>query len=402
MNTSQTAQKRVIISASLIILMALLTALDSMAIDMYLPGMLDIGKDFNESPGRVQQTLAIFLAGLAIGQGLYGPVLDRYGRKIPLLIGIMIFIAGSIMCALAPTLEWLLAARFIQAIGAAAGLVTPRAIISDTCDLNESAKVFSLLMNAMMLGPIVAPILGGLVLDVSNWRTIFWVIAFIGLISLIWGWKQIPDSLPVEKRVPMNVKNIAITYGSQMTNQKFMCYALSSGFAMSALFLYVSGSSFVYREHFHLNSSHFSYLFALNSAGLVFCGWLSNRLLMKGISAHKLLVIGMLIHTMSALVLYFLTKFFQVPLIGYTALIALSIASLGLVLGNVTALTMYHGGEQAGAVSAVMGVLQYLLPAITGYIVSLFIQSASILPLSIGVCGLIGFIFLLFCRSEEK
>lgn len=399
MNTNHVAPTRKIISASLIMLMALLTALDSMAIDMYLPGMLDIAKDLNESSGKVQQTLAIFLAGLAIGQGIYGPILDRYGRRTPLLIGIIIFMIGSILSALATNIEWLLFARFIQAIGAAAGLVTPRAIISDQCNLNESAHIFSLLMQAMMLGPIVAPILGSIVLDLSHWRVIFWIIALIGFISLIWGWKQIPDSLAIHDRIPMNIKNIANTYSNQMKNRTFMCYALSSGFAMSGLFIYVSGSSFVYREFYELSSSHFSYLFASNSIGLVIFGWFSNRLLMKGISARNLLITGMLMLTLSALLLYFLTKLFVLPLIGYTILLAISIASLGFVLGNVTALTMYHGGKQAGAVSAVMGVLQYLLPALTGYVVSLFVQSASLLPLSIGLCGSIGLIFLLFCKD---
>ena len=134
--------------------------MDSMAIDMCLPGMPDIAEDLKVPFGRVQQTLAIFLGGLAIGQGIYGPLLDRFGRRMPLLIGIMIFIVGSIMGAMAPTVEWLLVARFIQAIGASAGLATPIAIVADTCNLKESAYVSSLLMQAMMLGPILAPVLG--------------------------------------------------------------------------------------------------------------------------------------------------------------------------------------------------------------------------------------------------
>lgn len=389
------------VSISLLLLMALLTALDSMAIDMYLPGMPDIAEDLNVPFGRVQQTLAIFLGGLAIGQGIYGPLLDRFGRRMPLLIGILIFIAGSIMGAMAPTVEWLLVARFIQAIGASAGLVTPRAIVADTCNLKESAHVFSLLMQAMMLGPILAPVLGGIVLDISNWRMIFWVIAFVGFLSFIWAWKLVPDSLPVENRSPINLKHVATTYFAQMRNYHFILYALASGFAMSGLFLYVSSSAYIFREHFGLSSSMFSYLFAMNSIGLVVSGMLSNFFLVRGVSARRLLMIGMFIHTLFAAVLYGFTIERELTLLVYTFFLAISISALGLVLGNITALTMSCGGKQAGAASSVMGVLQYLLPAITGYIASLFVQSIALLPIAIAICGMLGIVLLLLCKASK-
>lgn len=402
MSAKIVTSNRRVVSIALLLLMALLTALDSMAIDMYLPGMPDIATDFNVSLGKIQQTLAIFLAGLAIGQGIYGPLLDRYGRRLPLLIGIMVFIAGSIMGAMAPTVEWLLVARFIQAIGASAGLVTPRAIVADTCNLKESAHVFSLLMQAMMLGPILAPVLGGIVLDFSDWRMIFWVIALVGGISLIWAWKLVPDSLPIADRSPINFKHIVKTYAAQMSNYNFMLYALASGFAMSGLFLYVSGSAFVFREHFGLSSSMFSYLFALNSIGLVVSGMISNFYLVRGVTSRRLLMIGFIIHTLSAAILYVLSTQFTLSLLVYTLFLAISISALGLVLGNITALTMSNGGKQAGAASSVMGVLQYLLPAITGYIVSLFIQTIALLPLSIALCGIFGVALLMLCRAAKE
>ncbi|UNM95404.1 multidrug effflux MFS transporter [Ignatzschineria rhizosphaerae] len=390
------------VSISLLLLMALLTALDSMAIDMYLPGMPDIAEDLQVPFGRVQQTLAIFLGGLAIGQGIYGPLLDRFGRRIPLLIGIIIFIIGSIMGAVAPTVEWLLAARFIQAIGASAGLVTPRAIVADTCNLKESAHVFSLLMQAMMLGPILAPVLGGIVLDISDWRMIFWVIAFVGLISLVWAWYLVPDSLPIQDRSPLNVKYVCKTYFAQMGNFHFMLYALASGFAMSGLFLYVSSSAYIFREHFGLSSTMFSYLFAMNSIGLVVSGMISNIFLVRGVSARALLMIGMIIHTLFAAILYLLTQQMSLSILVYTALLAISISALGLVLGNITALTMNSGGKQAGAASSVMGVLQYLLPAITGYIATLFVQSIALLPIAIAICGILAIGLLMLCRVPQN
>ena len=180
-----------------------------------------------------------------------------------------------------------------------------------------------------------------------------------------------------------------------------MLYAIASGFAMSGLFLYVSSSAFVFREYFGLSSSMFSYLFAMNSIGLVVSGMLSNFFLVRGISSRRLLMIGFMIHTLFAAILYLLTTQFTLSLLVYTFFLAISISALGLVLGNITALTMNHGGKQAGAASSVMGVLQYLLPAITGYIVSIFVQTIALLPLSIALCGISGVVLLFLCKKGK-
>ncbi len=134
----------------LLFLLAMITALDAMAIDMYLPAFPAVALELAASPGKIQQTLSVFLVGLALGQGIYGPLLDRFGRRRPLLIGLGIFVLGSVMAALAPSVEWLLAARFLQALGAAAGLVAPRAIVSDVCTVQESARVFSVLIGMLV------------------------------------------------------------------------------------------------------------------------------------------------------------------------------------------------------------------------------------------------------------
>ncbi|MEG2632888.1 MAG: MFS transporter, partial [Comamonas sp.] len=145
-------------------LLAMITALDAMAIDMYLPAFPAVAQELGASAGKIQQTLSVFLVGLALGQGLYGPLLDRFGRRWPLLIGLGVFVLGSVLAALAPSVEWLLFARFLQALGAAAGLVAPRAIVSDVCSVQESARVFSVLMQVMMIAPILAPVVGSYLL----------------------------------------------------------------------------------------------------------------------------------------------------------------------------------------------------------------------------------------------
>ncbi|MCQ9618080.1 multidrug effflux MFS transporter [Paenalcaligenes niemegkensis] len=375
------------IGITLILLLALLTGLDALAIDMYLPAMPALANDFRASSGRIQQTLSIFLAGLAIGQALYGPLLDRYGRRLPLLLGVAIFVIGSILAALAPTVEWLLAARFLQALGAAAGLVTPRAIVADLCDLNESARIFSLLMQVMMIAPIVAPLLGSYVLAHGDWRLIFWILAALGIAGFLWGLREIPDSLPAERRVPLSFRNIVQAYGRQMRNPVFMAYTLAGGFIFGSLFTYISGSSFIFTQHFSLTPTQYGYLFAANSVALVLGGQISNQMLKRGTREQHAMYLGIIVHSVAGLLLFLAVRTEIAKLWVYFSLLALAVGSLGMVIGNLTALTMANAGRQAGTASALMGTLHYLLSAIIGYAVSFAAAGPASLPLAIAVCG---------------
>ncbi len=376
------------IGAPLIILLALLTALDAMAIDMYLPGMASIAEDLGVSAGSVQQTLAVFLAGLAIGQGIYGPLLDRYGRRIPLLAGVVVFVLGSVGAAMAPTLEWLLAARFVQAIGAAAGLVAPRAIVADLCDVNSSARIFSLLMQVMMIAPVLAPVMGSFVLAHGSWRIIFWVLAALAVVGLVWGMRSLPESLPKERRVALSAGGIARAYGRQMRRRVFMLYTLAGGFVMSALFTYISGAAFIFTEYFSLSPALFSYLFAANSVGLIVGGMLSNVLLSRGATAARVTYIGLGIHALAGGLLYVAALAGAAPLALYAGLLAIAIGSLGLIIGNLIALTMNTAGPQTGVASALMGTLHYLVAAVVGYIGSFAAQPAHAIPLALALCGI--------------
>lgn len=386
--TTQTARTNTI-SISLLILLALLTALDAMAIDMYLPAMPLLADYFNVPAGRIQQTLAVFLAGLAIGQGIYGPLLDRFGRRLPLLIGTMIFVLGSLLAIYAPTVEFLLLARFIQALGAAAGLVTPRAIVTDLCNTTESAKIFSLLMQVMMIAPILAPLAGAYLLKLGDWHLIFWLLAVLGVAGVLWGSKILPDSLPAHERMPLNLRHIMQAYGLQLRQPIFMAYTLAGGAILGSLFAYISTSSFIFTEFFTLTPAQFSYLFAANSVALVIGGQLSNTLLTRGSSTQRVMYLGIATHASAGLLLFIAVYTGLASLTLYIALLALAVGSLGLVFGNITALTMAHAGKQTGIASALMGMLHYLLSAIIGYIISLFPAGLTVLPATIFGCGVL-------------
>lgn len=390
------------IGLALLILLALVTALDAMAIDMYLPGMPAMAEAFDVPPGRIQQTLSVFLAGLAIGQGLYGPLLDRFGRRLPLLVGVGIFVLGSIWAALAQSVEALMVARFVQALGAAAGLVAPRAIVADLCDMKESARIFSLLMQVMMIAPVVAPLLGGFLLGHGGWRFIFWALASLGAIGLVWGLRAVPDSLAPDARTALSVGGVLRAYGRQLRHGVFMCYALAGGMIMGSLFTYISASAFVFTDHYALTPTQFSYVFAANSIALVIGGGISNALLKRGVATQNAMLMGMALHAVAGGLLFALTLWAAPGLVLYASVLAVAVGAMGLIFGNVTALTMACAGRQAGVASALMGVIHYLVAALIGYGVSLLPQGPATLPMALAFCGVASLVFSVIAESLGK
>lgn len=387
------------LGTSLVILLALLTALDAMAIDMYLPGMAAIADGLAVSAGSAQQTLAVFLAGLALGQFIYGPLLDCFGRRMPLMLGLSAFVAGSVAAALSPTLEWLLAARFVQALGAAAGLVAPRAVVSDRCDITAAARVFSLLMQVMMIAPVLAPMLGGWLLGFAGWRSIFWVLAALGVAGMVWTYLSLPETLPPERRASLHIGSVTRAYWRQVVRPVFITYTLAGGFVLGSLFTYISGSAFIFTQYFALSPSSFSYLFAANSVALIGGGTLATLAAARGVSPAAVTRIGLGLHVLAAAALCLMVALNAVLLVGYALLLAWAIGALGLVFGNLTALTLNDGGEQAGVASALMGTLHYLVAAGVGYLANLVTQGLGVVPTSIVICGTLA---LMLCAFAER
>lgn len=381
-------------------LLSLLTATDAMAIDTYLPAMPDMANDLAVSASQVQQTLPVFLVGLAIGQAVYGPVLDRYGRRLPLLYGMVIFSLGSAMAALAPDISWLMAARLLQALGAAAGLVAPRAIVADVCNLTQSARLFSILSQVMMVAPILAPVIGSHLLDWCGWRSIFWSMAILGVLGLIWCWHDIYETQPAENRSAHKLTEMMAAYTRLCRHRIFVLRTAAGGFFMGALFTYISCAPFIFTQHFSLSPVVFGYLFAGNALSFVAGGALSAALLRHGTSEHRVLYIGILLLGGAGCGL-FLAQTLGYDRIWLTVMaLAMSMAAQGLIFGTLTALTMAQAAKQAGTASALMGTAQYLLAALTGYVVSLAPAAGPVtLALALTGCATIG---ALLCGLADR
>lgn len=373
----------------LIILLASLSALVAAAIDMYLPAFPTVATSLDISEGQVQQTLTVFLIGLGIGQGLYGPFLDRFGRRPPLLIGIGLFTIGSLAAALTTSFEGLLIARFLQAIGAAAGSVASRAVVTDTCDPQSSARIYSMLMQVMMIAPITAPMLGGLILLYGEWHLIFWVLALFGVISGLFTIRLLPETLPVERRVPLSMRSIVRNYAIQISNPSFLFYTLATSCTLGCLFIYINNSPFIFINMFDLTPNQFSYIFAANAIVMIAISQINLRLL-KLYSVTRILFIGLGGFIAIGLALLSLVQFGWEALWSYSILLGLGMAMLGLITGNLTAVTMAHTQQHAGIASALMGFMQFLLAATIGYIASIVAApSLYTMPIALLALGLI-------------
>ncbi len=377
------------ISVQLIILLASLSALVAAAIDMYLPAFPTVASSLDISAGQVQQTLTIFLIGLGIGQGLYGPFLDRFGRRPPLLIGIALFTIGSLAAALSTSFEGLLVARFLQALGAAAGSVASRAVVTDTCDPQSSARIYSMLMQVMMIAPITAPMLGGLILLYGEWHLIFWVLALFGVTCGVFTIRLLPETLPLERRVPLSMRSIVRNYAMQLSNPSFLFYTLATSCTLGCLFIYINNSPFVFIEMFALTPTQFSYIFAANALLMIGISQINLRLL-KFYSVTRVLFIGLGGFIVIGTVLLSLVQLGWEALWSYSILLGLGMAMLGLITGNLTALTMAHTQRHAGIASALMGLIQFLLAATIGFVASIAAApSLYTLPVALLLLGLL-------------
>jgi DHA1 family bicyclomycin/chloramphenicol resistance-like MFS transporter len=285
-----------------LLLLGTLTTIDIMSIDLYLPAFPAIARTFGASTSEVQATLSVFVFGMAGGQLLYGPVFDRFGRRAPLLFGIALFVAGTVLAALAPTIELLLVARLLQAGGAAAGIVAPHAVVTDLFAERDAAAVYSVLGQIQMLAPIIAPVLGAAILQWSGWRASFWLLALIGIAIWAVAYRVAPDSLPPERRSPLSLRSVASAYAGLFRNRPFIFYSAANTLLFGALFAYVSVSPFVLIAHFGFSTMQFGLIFGGIALAAAATGALNIRLL-PAFGLRAVLVCGLGVSCLAGLAL---------------------------------------------------------------------------------------------------
>ena len=368
----------------ILLILGALSAFGPLAIDFYLPAFPALAEAFATDVEHVQLSLASYFVGIALGQLVYGPLADRYGRRIPLLVGVALFVLGSLACALAPSLEWLIGARFVQALGGCAGMVVARAVVRDLCDPLQSARVFSQMMLVMGLAPILAPLGGGLLLATLGWQSIFVALVVFGAACWLAVQRWLPETLPAG---PHNapLRGALGQYRRLFGEREFIGYSLSGGFAMAAMFAYISGSPFVFIELYKVPAEHYGWLFGANALGFILMAQV-NAWLVRRISPARLLPRMMAVYLLCVLVLAVLAWMQPEQLWPLLLPLFAGMATLGCILPNASACAMAGQGRNAGSASALLGCMQFAIAAAAASLVGV-LHDGSALPMALVMLG---------------
>ena len=348
----------------LALLLGLLAAFGPLSIDMYLSSLPAIGVELGGGMEGAQLTLAAFFAGMAIGQLAHGPLADRLGRRPPLLAGLALYVLASVACALAPAMEALIAARFLQALAGCAGMVISRAVVRDMADRIDPVRMMGRLMLVMGVAPILAPLLGGHLAAWFGWRSIFWVLAAVGVVALLLCSLALPETLPPERRRHASLGGVLRGYRALLGDRRFMAAALASACAIGGMFAYIAGSPFVFVVLHGVRAEDYGWLFGLAAVGIIGGGQLAGRLAARfgrervftsalaGLAACGALVLALTLA--------------DAPLAASYAAIWVYVALMGLVLPLGTVIAVAPFPTMAGSASALLGTLQFSLGAVAG------------------------------------
>jgi len=367
------------------LVLGLLSAIGPFAVDMYLPALPSIGQSLSASTGAVQASLMAFFISLGIGQIVYGPVSDMVGRKAPLYFGLLLFAAGSVGCALAPDIHTLVVLRFVQGLGACAGMVVPRAVVRDLHTGHDAARLMSLLMLVFSVSPILAPLTGSLLIEVAGWRSVFWAVTVAAALGLVLMATSLPETRPPAQRVDSSVGSAIAGYGVLLRDRHFMGLVFIGAFGISSFFAYLANSSFVLIDHYGLTPREYSIAFAANAASFIGLSQLTGKLGARFglVPMVKVAVIGYAA-VMSLLLVLNLAGIERLDVM--LALLFIGFGFLGLVVPTTAVLALEEHGAIAGTASALMGTLQFVVGAVVMAIVGVFVDGTA-RPMVAGIAG---------------
>ncbi|MEU7012655.1 Bcr/CflA family multidrug efflux MFS transporter [Streptomyces sp. NPDC046385] len=379
-----------------------LTALPPLSMDMYLPALPEVTEVLRAPAATVQLTLTACLAGMALGQLVVGPMSDKWGRRRPLLIGMIVYVLATAVCALAPSAGLLIGFRLLQGLAGAAGIVIARAVVRDLYDGVEMARFFSTLMLISGVAPIVAPLIGGQILRITDWRGVFHVLTGVGIVLTLVVWRFLHESLPPERRHAGGVGEALRTMRGLLADRVFTGYMLAGGLAFAVLFAYISASPFVVQEIYGASPQTFSLLFGLNSVGLVAVGQINGRLLVGRVSLDKVLGWGLGIILLASVALLLMTSgvFGEPGLVPVAAGLFVLMSAMGLALPNTQAQALMRTPHAAGSASALLGTSSFLIGAVASPLVGIAGETTAVPMAVVQVSCAVAAIacFLLLCR----
>jgi DHA1 family bicyclomycin/chloramphenicol resistance-like MFS transporter len=369
----------------LVVLLGALSAFGPLSIDMYLPSLPSLSRDLQASASAAQLTLSACVLGLALGQVIAGPLSDTLGRRRPLLVGLAVYVLASLLCVVAPSISLLIILRLVQGAAGAAGIVIARAIVRDLYSGIAVARFFSILMLVSGIAPIAAPILGGLILQVTSWRGVFLILALVVTVMLLAVIMGLHETLPPERRQRGELGTTLNSFRRMLSDRLFVGYALSCGLSFAAMFAYISGSPFVIQNIYGLSPQVFSLIFGTNALGIAIVGQVNGRLV--GRVPPERLLAGALTAIAIGGTALLLVVIGQIGLIGMLPALFVVVASQGMVFPNATALALADYPSMAGSASALLGVLQFAIGAATAPLVGIAGTSTA-LPMAVVIAAL--------------
>lgn len=385
----------------LILILGLLSAIGPLSIDMYLPAFPSIAKGLNTSVASVMLSLSSFFVGISIGQLIYGPLLERYGRKKPLYFGLALYAISAFACATAMSVETLILFRFFQALGGCVGMVASRAMVRDLFDVKDNAKVFSTLMLVIAVSPIIAPSLGGFISIYFGWRYIF--VMLIGVIAMIVAgiYFLLPNSKKPDPNYSLKPTAIITGFVTILKHPQFLMYTFSGAVASAGLYAFISGSPYVFLEIFKATEQHYGWGFAFVASGLIGSSQL-NSLLLKRYSSAQIIKMALLSQSVIAFVLMSIAILGLSGLISTLILVFLYLSCQGFIFPNAAALSMAPFGHNAGNASALMGFIQMSLGAFMSTMVSL-LHNGTTLPMTgvMAFCSITATIIFISSKRME-
>ncbi|THU40259.1 multidrug effflux MFS transporter [Niastella caeni] len=364
----------------LILILGLLTAIGPFSIDMYLPAFPDIAKGLHTSIAQVMLSLSSFFIGISAGQLIYGPLLERFGRKKPLYVGLFIYVLASLGCALATSVNALIGLRLLQALGGCVGIVAARAMVRDLFEVTEIAKVFSMLMLVVAVSPIIAPTAGGYITSLLGWRWVFVLLMIIDVLILTGIYFLLPESKKPDPNFSLKPKPILNNFAGIIRHPQFYTYALTAAISAAGLYAYIGGSPSVFMDIFHVSEKQYGWIFALIAMGLIGASQI-NSVLLKNYTSEQIIKAALACQSIIGLVLAILTIVGWGDLFITIFLIFLFLCCQGFTFPNASALSLAPFGHNAGSASALMGSIQMSIGACASALVSV-LQNNTALPMT--------------------
>lgn len=378
----------------LILILGSLTALGPFSIDMYLPGFSGIANDLNTSVAKVSMSLSSYFIGISAGQLLYGPLLDRFGRKKPLFVGLMIYILASLGCSYVTDIDDFILLRFIQAVGSCAATVASVAMVRDLFPVKDIPKVFSLLMLVLGLSPMLAPTIGGYVTEDYGWHTVFSILMFMGIAILIAAQIGLPNTYKPDTSISLKPKPIISNFLKVLKEPQFFTYAFTGAIAFSGLFTYVAASPIIFMDIYHVGAKTYGWIFAFMSVSFIGSSQL-NSVLLKRFSSEQMIFGALILQSAVSIVFLILSLNNLLGLYETIVILFIFLGCLGISNPNTAGLTMAPFAKNAGSASALMGAIQLGLGSLASFAVGIFVKdSVAPMVLIMTVTTIIAFIVL--------